>query len=652
MLFIDFETEPIVGSDPPKPVGVAWARDSGPPRYAHWGHRRHGALPGVGDAPWRSGSISEDAARTLVRDLFAEPDLCFFNASFDVRVAYSFAGIEAPYPVVHDVQWLAWLYDPTVQSLALKSLAEHLLGEPPEERNRLREWIRENVPGCPRTETGWAEMMAYAPARLVSTYARGDVTRTRSLYRWLRPRVSAMRMDDAYERERRVFPVLLRMQDRGFEVDMERLAIYAEELEHDLRLAERWLAAPTRLGGANPRSPDQLRAQLLRSGVMDEEIWDRYRTRTGELSTSSHALQRAMRDRKFANVLGWQRRASTLLGTFVRPWLEAGPTIRPAWRQVKARTGRLSSTPNVQNIPSSSLPLVTRAGDEGLLVPRSLSRLSIPAVRSVVVPRLGCIFVDADYSQQELRILAHYVGGDLSAAYRVNPQLDLHDYVRLRVAEATGRDWPRKLIKNVNFGILYGSGAAKQADQLGLDATDEDVIVSMRALKRAVLEAVPGIARFESDLRDNPARHVRPGYAEAEPVATGWTRRPQTWDPLYTIGGRVVFLESALCDEDGDVLQSFEYKMLNTVVQGSAGDQLKEALYALDAEGYEPVLSVHDQIVVELPVASKRALAAEAKRISQIMVEATEPLRRPTQEGVVRFDIPMIAEPAILERWE
>ena len=678
MIVLDFETEPILNGTAPRPVGVAirtFGDRSARGTYYHWGHRPNGGVQDAASRAWTKstrGSVYSDESdvKRLVAGILARETVLYFNAGFDVRVAAAWLQLDRyPEPSqIHDAAWLAFLHDPNADSLSLKPLCERLLGDPPDTQNALREWIGTHVvqtasqkaAGLPGPKSAsWGAYIAFAPASLVGPYALDDVRKTEALYRYLLPRIEAWGMSDAYERERRVAPVLWRMQDRGFGLNDDVVHRAYNDLTDQLWKIDQWLTHPKRFGTANPNSPNQVREALERNALMDATRWDRYRTKTGALQTGAHVLQRCMKDRKLANVLAWRGKADFMLSTFVTKW-QGKCRVHPVWNQTRmaggaadigARTGRISSTPNVQNISSAPERVVTKKGQEGLLVPPRFADLALPHLRQAIIPAKGRVFIVVDYSQQELRILAHYEGGELMKAFRSDPRLDLHTFVQQTVNARTGKSWARKPIKNVNFGIIYGSGAAKQADQLGLDPGDPLVIRSMRELKSDVLTALPGVNALDREFKYETLHHVTPEMMEAGGVLRSeWSSNPRVLDPIYTIGGRICFLEPPYYDSDEDREMSFEYKILNTAIQGSAADQIKEAMIELDARGFDIVLSVHDELVIEVDEADDATLVAQMTEIQTVMEGVTERLRRPTQSGAVPFDVPMVAVPEIKRR--
>lgn len=148
-----------------------------------------------------------------------------------------------------------------------------------------------------------------------------------------------------------------------------------------------------------------------------------------------------MTDKVLLGVLKYRTQLNTCMNTFMQPWLAvadaSGGLIYTTWHQTKStesggavgtRTGRLSSTPNFQNIPKEFSPIFHHEAP-GKKLPKSPFKglPALPLVRSYVVPFKGHVFIDRDYSQQEPRILAHFDGGALMDKYLEDPWVDFHD---------------------------------------------------------------------------------------------------------------------------------------------------------------------------------------------------------------------------------
>jgi hypothetical protein len=217
---IDFETEGIKSRPkyPPKPVGVSIQfPGEKKPTYMAWGH------------PARNNCTENDAAKALRMAWEAKDDLLFQNAKFDVEVAEKHFTLPVPsWDRIHDTMFLIFLSDPRAPSLSLKPSAERILGMQPEEQDAVKEWILghiftsesggvgevrialsrpEGFHAIPPSKAG--AFICYAPGDLVGKYANGDVTRTLKLFRKLYPEIVKRGMLSAYDRERRLMPILL-----------------------------------------------------------------------------------------------------------------------------------------------------------------------------------------------------------------------------------------------------------------------------------------------------------------------------------------------------------------------------------------------------------------------------------------------------------
>ena len=169
---------------------------------------------------------------------------------------------------------------------------------------------------------------------------------------------------------------------------------------------------------------------------------------------------------------------------------------------------------------------------------------------------------------QEMRLLAHFAGGALLDALIADPTKDVH----MIAAEIAGIT--RKQAKTLAFAILYGAGVGRIAESLGI------TVAEATAIKARYLKALPEIKRFSAEL----SQAARMGQ------------------PISTLAGRQYYVESPKVI-DGR-LRTFEYKLTNYKIQGSAADQCKEAmyLYSKNTKSGELVLTVHDQLVAQVPI--------------------------------------------------
>jgi len=198
---------------------------------------------------------------------------------------------------------------------------------------------------------------------------------------------------------------------------------------------------------------------------------------------------------------------------------------------------------------------------------------TLPDCRKYVVPFPGHVLIDRDYSQQEPRILAHYVGGDLLKAYQDDPWTDLHDYAQGELAKL-GLFYDRKVCKGVNLGLLYGMGIESLARHTGLEVSQA------KQLKNAIMSIYSGLGDLQRTLKSRAGRGL----------------------PFTTWGGRRYFVEPPRYVE-GEY-RTYEYKMTNLLIQGSGADVTKQAIinfYHVKQDNWYLILNVHDEIVVSVP---------------------------------------------------
>ena len=599
---IDFETEAIEPRPdyPPKPVGVAIKYPGQPARYFAFGHTTlNNAKP-------------EEARHELAHAWAYPGGLLFHNAKFDVDVAETHMGMpRLPWTSYHDTMFLLFLENPHAPSFGLKPSAERLLGLAPEEATDLQAWLV-RAGFIPKGAKGWGAHISKAPGKLVGTYAVGDVDRTEGLLQRLMPEIRERGMAEAYDRERELMLILLDNERRGIPVDLHQLTTDVNSYRLIQEKLEGWIRLTLKAPMLNLDAGAKLIEALDRAGLVDMALLDT--TAAGKLKSDKENLERAVTEPVLRGALIYRASLKTCLGTFMEPWLKqaqaTGGRIHTSWSQTRnfeegkasgAVTGRLSSSPNFQNIPG----VFNEFFPEGVIPPFALPPL--PRVRSYILPEGGHVLLDRDYSQQELRILAEYAGGKLFEAYGSNPRLDLHEMVRAQLSEMLGIQLQRKPVKTVVFGMIYGMGVAKMAQGGGVD------VATAQAIKDGVLALFPGIKEINEAMRLKAAKAL----------------------PLRTWGGREYYCEPAKF-EDGK-LRTFEYKMINVLIQGSAADCTKQALINYHQAGHEGVmlLTVHDEMLISVPEGS---VAKEMGVLEQAM-------------GDVAFDVPMLSDGKAGTNW-
>lgn len=599
---------------PPIPCGVSIKWPGRPPRYYAFGH-----LDG-NNCTWKE-------ARDAIAAAYLHPDgVLFQNAKFDVDVIDVHFNLSPPrWDHIHDTMFLLFLHDPNQTELSLKPSAARLLGMPPEEQDAVVDWLvtHQHVPGVrispsKKSDTYAMKYVPFAPGHLVGEYANGDVIRTWKLFEFLWPDIKKRGMLKAYDRERRLMPILLDMERQGVPVSIGRLQqdIVTYRLWHT-RVTE-WICQQlkTTPDATNLDSGDQLMAALIKSGRVDAKKVPR--TKTGKMAFNKDALLSVLTDKVMLAMLKYRTQLSTCLQTFMEPWLatakQSGGLIYTTWNQVKSpkgddavgtRTGRLSSTPNFQNIPKEFIPIFAHEVQDkkkAAALPKCPLRglPSLPQVRSYVIPFPGHVLIDRDYSQQEPRILAHFDGGALMKKYVENPWIDFHDYARDEL-QKMGLFYERKPVKNTNLGLIYGMGVGKLAEKNGMEVEEAG------KLKKAILVLYPGLKEMYADMKQRAANN----------------------QPLRTWGGREYYCEKPKL-VDGR-MKEFDYKMVNSLIQGSAADCTKEAIIRfaeLKKPSWKLLLNVHDELAASVPITDLETGMAAMKNAMES----------------VEFDVPMLSE--------
>lgn len=619
LITIDFETKGIKSRPayPPQPVGVSIKHRGKAPRYFAWGH------------PTKNNCTKEQAGAALKDAYRAGVPLLFHNAKFDVDVAEAGFGLKVPdWQLIHDTLYLLFLHDPHARSLSLKPSAERMLNMPPEERDVVHDWLVEHKIIRKNQKDGGA-YISEAPGDVVGAYANGDVVRTEKLYDLLMGKVMAAGMQKAYDRERQLMPIMLENEREGLRVDV-------RALEHDEKLytaaqekADVWLRKRLKAPELNLDSNDELADALEATGVVTEFV----ATKTGKRSTAKKNLTEDLfHDKKVFGVLGYRNRLGTCLQTFIRPWLEmaraSAGRIYTSWNQVRqahgddaskgTRTGRLSCSPNFMNVPKDWFDK-NDGFTEALwaLVLKTVPGLPpLPMMRKYILADENGLFLHRDYSQQEPRILGHFEGDRLCKQYNDDPNTDFHVFAQNMIAQEAGLTLERRAVKAVNLALMYAMGIGALAEKLDVD------YATAKRIKAAHRQALPGLAELEEECK----------------------RRGQAGEPIRTWGGRLYHVEPPKVIEGR--LRTFEYKLPNVLIQGSAADCTKEAIIRYHNHPKRRgrfLVTVHDENNASSP-AEKNA------RLRKIAAKEELLVLREAMESV-EFDVPMRSDAGMGPNW-
>ncbi len=449
-------------------------------------------------------------------------------------------------------------------------IASHLVR--PDERRHSLEVIAETVLG--HRVTTYAEVagksgsFASVPLDAATAYAAEDAEIVQRLRAPLAEALERAGVRPLFEDvEIPLVPVLGRMERHGILVDPEILAAQGDELRKELEIVEADLAEMAG-GPFNPNSPKQV-AEILfeRLGLPIVE-----RTKTGP-STSARVLGELAVHHAFPGRLMVHRELRKLLTTYIEQLPKAVNAstgrIHTSFHQTSTATGRLSSSdPNLQNIPTR-----TEIGGR---------------IRRAFIAPDGCVLASADYSQIELRLLAHFSGDErLIDAFEAGA--DLHRLTASHVfgvPEEEVTEGQRTAAKRINFGIIYGISPFGLSRDLGVPQSEAKAFIDR------FYDAYPGAKATVDKLVD---RAIGCGYAE---TILGRRR------PLREISSRNV------------ARRNFDRRnAVNTPIQGSAADLIKLAMLRIDEEigaGRLPakmLLQIHDELIFEIEsTACERAI--------------------------------------------
>ncbi len=435
-----------------------------------------------------------------------------------------------------------------------------------------------------------------------TAYAAEDADVTLRLWRRLKPRLAAEGLATVYETlERPLAPVVAAMERRGIAIDRQMLARLSGDFAQTMARLE---AEITELAGEpfNVGSPKQLGEILFgKLGLPAPK-----KTATGAFATGADVLEdlAAQGHELPARVLDW-RQVAKLKSTYTDalPSFENPRTrrVHTSFALAATTTGRLSSSePNVQNIPVRT--------EEGRKIRRAF----------VATP--GHLLISADYSQIELRVLAHIAEvPTLRQAFADG--IDIHAMTASEMfgVPVQGMDpMVRRRAKAINFGIIYGISAFGLANQLGIARSEASAYIEK------YFERFPGIRDYMEQ-------------AKAEAKAKGY---------VTTLFGRRAHYPG-IADKNAAVRAFNERAAINAPIQGSAADVIRRAMIRMDDAlagaglAAQMLLQVHDELIFEVPTAEVEATIAVVRRV---MEGAAEP--------AVRLRVPLVVDARAAANWD
>ncbi len=500
------------------------------------------------------------------------------NLKFDLGMLYSRYGLDEVIPFA-DTMIMAWLSDPG-SKVGLDVLAKKFFKY---EMKPFKEMVKKG------------EDFSAVSIDEATFYAAEDAWMTYLLYGAIKKKMELGSLSHLLKEAKTVeYPfinVLIRMEQLGIRADQTKLS----ELEHALSetlsslTEEIYALAGTEF---NIRSTQQLGVVLFQQlGLKGGK-----KTKTG-YSTNEAVLMSLKDEHPIIEKILTYREHQKMLSTYVLPLLKLAKQdedsrIHTSFLQTGTATGRLSSKdPNLQNIPVRS-----ELGRE---------------VRSIFVAKEGCKLVSIDYSQIELRLLAHF-SQDAALLEAFKEGVDIHMATAVRLFGEEEAKAKRNFAKSVNFGLLYGMGPKKLSDELGITQAEAKEIIAN------YFASFPTVKQYLEEIQEQVKID---GYVE-------------------TLLGRRRFFDY----ENANGMQKAAYmrESVNTVFQGSAADLIKLSMLQIDTmikeelTGADMLLQIHDELIFEVEEAQVEAVS---KRFVGVM------------ERVYDLRVPLVCSISVGDSW-
>jgi DNA polymerase-1 len=498
------------------------------------------------------------------------------NLKFDYAVLKHALGVELAGPLL-DTMIAAYLAEPTRRSYKLDDLClEHGL--------KLTSY-KEVTQGDKRPDG-----FAYVDIDRAATYSCEDVFAARQLWDHYQPLLEEQKQSELFaEVEMRLVPILEEMEAAGIRVDPDHLSGLADEFRAKLNEREEQIY---RLAGRpfNINSPQQLGTVLFE----DLKLPHGRKTKTG-YSTDIKVLEKMASQHELPALIIEYRNLAKLLSTYVDKLArlidpDTG-RVHTSFNQTVTTTGRLSSSnPNLQNIPIR--------GEEGA------------RIREAFVPEPGNVFLFGDYSQIDLRVLAHY-SQDKALIKAFKEGEDIHTRTAAEVFSVSPllvTAEMRRVAKSINFGIVYGMSSFGLSNQLRISRREATLFIER------YFNLYRGVKQFMKDIVEQARKD---GY-----VTTLLNRRRYLPDIDAANKMRREFAERAA---------------LNTPIQGTAADIIKLAMIRVDKllkkskSSSTMLLQIHDELVFEMSPEECGEL---------------EPQIRATMEQAMQLDVPLVVNMA------
>jgi DNA polymerase-1 len=587
---IAFDTETdALSSSSANLCGVSLAIGPGDACYIPLGHEVEHSDGLELEAPVALDQIRLEDAIAALKPLLEDPAVLKVaqNAKYDMAVLSRY-GVEVT--PIEDTMLISYVLEAGLHNHGMDELCKLWLGHEP--------ISFKTVAGTGKAQKSFK----HVPLDPATCYAAEDADVTLRLYNNLRPRLAQEGLLNVYETLERPLPVVLaQMECAGIRIDPEQLRRLSNDFS--LRMAEQETEAQKLVGrpfnlGSPKQIGDVLFGEMGLPGAKKTATgaWGTDASVLEDLAAQGHALPKLLLD--------W-RQLSKLKGTYTDNLVAAidpkTGRVHTSYAMASTTTGRLSSNdPNLQNIPVRT--------EEGR------------KIRKAFIAERGHVLISADYSQIELRLLAHI--GDIAQLKRAfKDGLDIHAMTASEMFGVPIEGMPsdvRRRAKAINFGIVYGISAFGLANQLSIPREEAGAYI------KTYFERFPGIRAYMDEMRQ---------LVHAQGFVT-------------TIFGRKVNIP-AIRGKSPAERQFGERAAINAPIQGAAADIIRRAMVrmpaALKAEGLNArmLLQVHDELVFEAPEAEAEAVRALASRV---MERAAEP--------AVALSVPLVVEARAAANWD
>ena len=549
---IDLETK-----DPDlKKLGAGWAYGKGHiVGFAVAALGKQYYFPIAHDA---GGNMDLDITVAWMQDLLKQPSTkIFHNAAYDLGWL-KFNNFEVNGPIV-DTMIAAALIDENRWSFSLNACAKDYLGEIKNEtflNEKAKEW------GIDPKQDLWR-----MPAGYVGFYAEQDAGLTLRLWQRFKAEIQQQSLNDVWDMEMQLLPILHKMRATGIRVDEEKASLLKKEFKQKESLLlskikkETTLSVDIWAARSVAKVFDRIGVDYPRTPKSDEPSFT-----TNWLANCEHPVAKLVKEAREINKFH-----STFIDSIQR-YVHKG-RIHAEINQLRSDqggtvSGRLSyANPNLQQIPARNKEFGNK-------------------IRSLFLPEEGKQWGSFDYSQQEPRLVAHYssaIGQQLDGseefikAYQ-DESADFHQIV------ADMAQISRTQAKTINLGLFYGMGKNKLSKELGISKDKAEILLNQYNSR------VPFVKKLAEAVTQSASKF---GFIR---TIKGRKCRFDKWEPMTFGMNQAMNYNEAKANYGNNIRRAFTYKALNRLIQGSAADQAKQAMIDCYNAGYLPMLQIHDEL--------------------------------------------------------